>query len=381
MRHTAKLLSLPLVLAALMLAPARAQETVPVTPVKKVQPRTIDLCICLDVSGSMKGLIHSARSRIWAIVNDLALAKPSPRLRVALYSYGGGQYDKAQGYIRLETPFTEDLDLVSQMLFKLEAAGSVELVGGVMHRALTDLSWQKDSNALKLMIVAGNETANQDPKFIYTEMARKAIQNGVMVNAIYCGNGSDQIAPEWRKISALSDGHFAAIDQHGTIDLTSPFDKELAALSASLNKTYIAFGKAGRAGQARQRVADRAAAETSSNTAALRAAAKSKKQYFNAWCLIDACERKEVDLEKVKEEDLPEYMRGKTLEEKKAIMAKKRAERTAIQKKIAEINKKRGTWMAAERARRGQEADKSFDAAVRKALRAQAKAKGYEFEK
>ena len=379
--NTAKLLSLPLVLAALMLAPARAQETVPLKPGIEPEPRTIDLCICLDVSGSMKGLIHSARSRIWSIVNDLALAKPSPRLRVALYSYGGGAYSQAQGYIRLETAFTEDLDLVSQKLFQLEAAGSVELVGGVMHRALSDLKWQKRTDALKLMIVAGNETANQDPKHNYEAMARKAIANGVMVNAIYCGNGADQIAPEWRKISALSDGHFAAIDQHGTVDLTSPFDKELAALSKSLNGTYIAFGKAGRAGRARQVAADAEAEKSSSNTAALRAMAKSNKQYYNRWCLVDALDRKEIDITKVKDEDLPEYMRGKTLEEKKAIVAKKRAERAKLQKEIGELNKKRATWVAAERKRLGQESDKSFDAAVRKALRAQAKAKGYEFEK
>ncbi|MHC4847005.1 MAG: hypothetical protein ACYTEG_00945, partial [Planctomycetota bacterium] len=41
------------------------------------QPNTIDLAICLDVSGSMSGLINSARAKLWAIVNDLALAKPT----------------------------------------------------------------------------------------------------------------------------------------------------------------------------------------------------------------------------------------------------------------------------------------------------------------
>ena len=42
-------------------------------------PKEIDLAICLDVSGSMSGLINSARAKLWAIVSDLALAKPTPK--------------------------------------------------------------------------------------------------------------------------------------------------------------------------------------------------------------------------------------------------------------------------------------------------------------
>ncbi len=45
-----------------------------------VQPRTIDLAICLDTSGSMSGLIEAAKQKLWAIVNDLALVEPTPRL-------------------------------------------------------------------------------------------------------------------------------------------------------------------------------------------------------------------------------------------------------------------------------------------------------------
>ncbi|MDH3592944.1 MAG: VWA domain-containing protein [Planctomycetota bacterium] len=374
---------LPAVCLAALLVPVSAQE---VTPVKKIEPaaqreRVIDLCICLDVSGSMKGLIHSARSRIWSIVNDLALAKPSPRLRVALYSYGGGAYNKSRNYIRQETKFTEDLDLVSKRLFALVAAGSVEFVGGVMHRALTDLAWQSDANALKLMVVAGNETANQDPKHNYLEMARASIQRGVMVNSIFCGNAADVIAQEWASIAKLSDGHFAAIDQNSTVDISSPFDTQLADLSSSLNATYIAYGRAGKAGRAAQSAADSDAEKQSSNTSALRALSKSKKQYWNHWCLADALERKQVKLEDVKDKDLPEYMRGKTLDEKMKIVEEKRAARAKIKGEIETMSKKRREWMAAELRKRGEADAKSFDAVLRKALRAQATAKGYQFEK
>ena len=49
---------------------------------EKPAAKTIDVVICLDVSGSMNGLIDSAKAKLWDIVNDLAKAQPTPQLRV-----------------------------------------------------------------------------------------------------------------------------------------------------------------------------------------------------------------------------------------------------------------------------------------------------------
>jgi len=78
--------------AALVLAPAagalRAAEEA------KPAPKDIDVVICLDVSNSMDGLIASAKVKLWDVVNDLAKIKPTPRLRVGLYSYGNDGYGR-----------------------------------------------------------------------------------------------------------------------------------------------------------------------------------------------------------------------------------------------------------------------------------------------
>ena len=129
---------------------------------EKEPRRTVDLVICLDTSGSMKGLIDSARRKIWAIVNDLALAKPTPRLRVALLTFGNHGNDAAAGWVRVESGLTEDLDLISQKLFVLTTNGGEEYVGRVLQTGLEKIQWQEDANALKLMVVAGNESADQD---------------------------------------------------------------------------------------------------------------------------------------------------------------------------------------------------------------------------
>ncbi|MFN3982367.1 MAG: P-loop NTPase, partial [Caldilinea sp.] len=49
--------------------------------------------------------------------------KPTPNLRVALYSYGHDRYDKARGWVKLDQEFTTDLDLVYQKLNALTISG------------------------------------------------------------------------------------------------------------------------------------------------------------------------------------------------------------------------------------------------------------------
>src|SRR5688500_8491485 len=51
------------------------------------KPR-IDVVFCIDCSGSMGGVIETAKQKVWAIVNETARAKPSPELRIGLIGYG-----------------------------------------------------------------------------------------------------------------------------------------------------------------------------------------------------------------------------------------------------------------------------------------------------
>ena len=83
-----------LILASTVLAlttTTLAQNDVAVKPAARP---VVELAICLDISGSMDGLIDSAKARLWSIVNDLATAKPIPEVRVALLSYGCDAYDR-----------------------------------------------------------------------------------------------------------------------------------------------------------------------------------------------------------------------------------------------------------------------------------------------
>jgi len=346
------------------------------------EDQPVDLVICLDTSNSMDGLIDSAKQKLWDIVNELGRAKPKPHLRVGLYAYGTPGFGAETGYVKKLTDLTDDLDAVYGHLTGLRTDGGTEFVARVVRAAALEQSWSKDKNALKIIVVAGNEAATQDTKYDSLDMAKQAVTAGIIVNTIYCGAPTDNIAPGWRAVAQAADGQFASIDQdRGTVVVSTPYDAKLAELSGAINKTYVGYGRAAAEGYARQHAADSSSLQASPAAAASRAGAKASGQYRNsAWDLVDAREQKDFDLAKVKEEDLPEEMKKMSLEERKSYLEAKAKERAAIQQQIADLSRQRAQHIAEEMKKSGKSTDKAFDVAMRNAIRAQAQKKQFKFE-
>lgn len=372
-----------MILTALLAFAPCAQEVVPIRPVPPAasgQP-VVELAICLDTSGSMDGLIENAKQKIWAIVNDLALAEPTPRLRVALLSYGNDGHDAERGWVLVRSDFTEDLDLISRELFALTTNGGTELVARAIRTSVDTLAWTPGDAGLKLIVVAGNESAEQDTQYAAGDMAAAAIGRGILVNTIYCGNAMDEIAPGWKAVSLKADGQFAVIDHNSvSLAIATPFDGRLGELSVALNATYLPFGELGVMACENQARQDANAEGCNTWTAASRAQTKAGALYSNAhWDLVDACKDAAFDLAKIADKDLPEPMRTMTLEQRKAHVAEKAAARAALQQQIGELGAQRQSFLDAEIAKLQAEGTETFDRVVRDAIRAQATAKGLNF--
>lgn len=353
-------------------------QNVPVRP--PLESRVIDLAICLDTSGSMDGLIDSAKQRLWSIVNDLALADPAPELRVALLTYGNDGHDAENGWVRVDSELTGDLDKISQQLFALQTNGGTELVGRVLSVATGKLNWSQDPHALKLAVVAGNESADQDSVVSFRDACAAAIKNGIMVNSIYCGNPADAEAPLWKEVSQRADGHFATIDhQNGTLAIDTPFDEQLVALTSSVNPTYIPYGESGASSWANQTLQDSNAISLNNDAAASRALCKNSVLYVCGWDLVDASKQEGFDLAAIAVEELPEEMRTMTLEERRAHIAAAAQKRAEIQRQIAEVGAQREVWLQAEMQRLSLDETSSFDHQLRTAIRAQVSQKGFRF--
>ena len=172
-RFPVRLLAAALIAAGIC-ASARA------VPANEGKP--IDVVICLDVSGSMEGLVASAKIKLWDIVNDLAKVKPTPLLRVGLYSYGHTTYDPKAGWVRKEIDLTTDLDEVYKKLNGLTINGGEEYVARVCRDALVQQKWAEDKHSLKLIFVCGNEPVDQDKQVHLKDVAKLLPRSARAVN-------------------------------------------------------------------------------------------------------------------------------------------------------------------------------------------------------
>ncbi len=370
---------------AFSLVAAEKPQPVPVKPepAKRVLSRHIDLAICLDTSNSMDGLIGSAKQKLWAVVNELATARPRPVLRVALYQYGNNSLQREVGWVQKVCDLTDDLDSVYGKLFALTTNGGTEYVARVVRAATGELKWNADKNALRIIFVAGNEPATQDGKYKLQNTCAAAAGKGIVINTIFCGPEQTGRRTGWADAARWADGRFASIDQdRGTVVVKTPYDKKLAELGAKLNSTYLAYGRGGGRGKARQTAMDGKAGSLGAPAAAERAVAKSTALYRNVgWDLVDATREKKVSLANLKKDELPEEMRKMSAEERKKYIAAKADERARIQKLIKELSAKRDAHVKAEMSKQGLTEDKSFDAVLRAAVRQQAQAKNFKFKK
>lgn len=331
-------------------APAKSADAAPAAVVLPATAGTVDLVICLDTSGSMDGLIDSARITLWDIVNAIGTAQPTPRLRVALLTFGNDGHPADLGWVNVDANFTNDLDSLYERLFALTTNGGQEYVARAVDTSLRQLSWSTDPGALRIVYVAGNEAATQDPALSVGDVMRAAKERGIYVNTIYCGaEGGD--AGGWREAAHHGGGQFFTIDQNGVTAIETPFDAELADLSTKLNATYIAYGGEGAAGAARQQAQDSNASSMGIAVLASRAASKATANYSNAtWDFVDAVKQNEVKVEDVPAEQLPENMRAMSVEQRKEFVARNAAERDAISAQIKEANAKREAWLKEKRA-------------------------------
>ncbi|MBN2346152.1 MAG: VWA domain-containing protein [Candidatus Aminicenantes bacterium] len=348
---------------------------------KSLPAPRIQLAILLDTSGSMDGLIDQARSRIWRIVNELASARRNgqpARLQVALYEYGQSGIPAANGYLRRIVPLSEDLDRISEELFKLRTNGGEEYCGRVIQAAVHGLEWSAGGRDLKMIVIAGNEPFTQGPTD-YRLSCREAISRGIVVNTIFCGDYREGVRTDWKAGADLADGQYLAIDaDNAPPPVSAPQDTEIARLGGELNRTYIAFGREGGAGKTRQNEQDKNAAGVSEEIAVQRVAAKAAPQYdSSAWDLVDAERKGQVKLEELDEAALPAEMKGMSPQQRRDHVTAMQKKRLALQKKIAALHAERERYVREQQ--RNSVSGATLDEAILRALRAQAEAKGLRF--
>lgn len=365
--------------------PAAPPNPVAATPAEESR---IDVVFVLDSTGSMGGLIEGAKQKIWAIANQVATAKPRPRIRMALVTYR----DRGDSYITRVTPLTDDLDALYADLTRVTADGGgdgPESVNQALNEAVTKIAWDTSApNYLKLIYLVGDAPPHMDydQDVKYLDSCRLAAAAGITVNTIQCGSQSDTAAI-WQEIARSAEGEYFQIDQGGGMTaVATPYDADLARLGAELEATVVAYGS--REQQAQQNAKMGAAAtlsaaaparpEAAAERAAYKASGAGRASLTGAYDLVQACKDGTVKLDELKKDDLPEQMRSMSSAEQAAYIARQTAARDECSARINDLSAKRQSFLR-EQIGNGAAAD-SFDLRVLQALKAQAARRGISYE-
>lgn len=352
------------------------------TPFTGKRP-AVDVAILLDTSNSMDGLISQAKSQLWQIVQQFGNAEKAgktPQLRVSVFEYGNSTLPASEGYIRQVVQLTDDLDKVSEALFSLTTQGGDEYCGTVINEALDRLDWSSEPNAFKAIFIAGNEPFTQG-SVDYITSCKKAIQRGVVVNTIHCGNYAAGVSGKWQHGAQLAEGEYLNIDQDRVVvHIKAPQDKIIIELNRELNKTYLWYGaKSTRQSYHSNQLQQDANAIGGGGGGGRRFATKAGKMYSNRGRdLVDSMDEDGEVLSKMDVANLPDEMQKMTTEQRMAhvkTMAKRRGE---IKKKILAANAKRELHVAKIRKEQSTPGSSTLGDAVSNAIQKQLKKSGFE---
>ncbi len=316
------------------------------------RPR-VEVAFVLDSTGSMGGLIEGAKQKIWSIANSIIAQKPTPEVRIGLVTYR----DRGDEYVTKKYDITGDIDTVFKDLQSFSADGGgddPESVNEALHVAVTGLSWTADRNVLKIIFLVGDYPPHMDYRddVKYPESCRLAVKKGLIINTVQCGD-VPQTTPVWQEIARLSEGSFVALAQSGNMTaIATPFDEEIAKVSAALGATVVPYGDRERQAEARGKVEKAMAAPSS--VAADRAAynlASGGKAIQGTEDLVADYGEGTIDPAKVSAELLPPGMQKMSVGERTRYIARQKETRDGLNRTLSELSKKRADYMDAEQKR------------------------------
>jgi hypothetical protein len=366
--------------------PEQPSESKP--PFRGTRP-AVDVAILLDTSNSMDGLIAQAKSQLWKIVQQFAAAKQqgrTPILRVAVFEYGNTNLPASEGYIRQVVQLTDDMDKVSAALFELTTNGGDEYCGMVIGEAIKRLDWSHEPNSYQAVFIAGNEPFTQGA-VDYRQSCRAAIEKGIVVNTIHCGDYETGVQTKWKDGADLAEGSYLNIDQdRQVVQPDCPQDKIIIELNHKLNQTYLWFGgEDDRRSYSENQIAQDENALRIAGSGGFgggRGLAKASAAYRNVGRdLVDTVAEDPQVLSKLDKRQLPEVMQEMSPEERTAYVAEQAKARAAIKQQIGQLSRQREAYLAEQQQdATADEGAETLGGALQQAVRQQLLQSGFELQ-
>ena len=347
-------------------------------------PQRMEVVFVLDTTGSMGGLIAAAKEKIFAIAHAMTQADPAPEIAIGLVAYR----DRGDDYVTRVTDLSTDIDTVYSTLLDFHAAGGGDMpesVNAALHDAVHDISWSEDPSAYRVIFLVGDSPPHMDyDERKYPETAGLAAEQGIIINAILCGDNA-QTEGHWRKIASLAQGRYFTVGQHGdAVAIDTPYDRRIAELSAEIDDTRLYYGSPDVLVAANLKVAAadklnrKASAASRARRAAFNLTTSGAKSHYGDGELVSDVADGSVRLADIAAPELPAVMQPMDASERAAYLESQTEQRDRLERELRELVAKRTAFVAARaEAREGIEA--SLDHRIFHAVREQAGAKGYRY--
>ena len=346
-----------LTLAAVMYYPQLMAKSIQIDPpidrhITTNNHPKVDVVFVLDTTGSMGGLIQTAKEKIWSIATTMASAQQTPEIRIGLVAYR----DRGDSYVTKLVDLSADLDSVYATLMDFEANGggdTPESVNQALYDAVHNMSWSQDDQAYQVIFLVGDAPPHMDYNEVrYPEIVSAALDKGIVINTIQCGEIPTTIEP-WTRIASLSHGEFFQVEQAGgAVAFTTPYDKAIAELSAKLDDTRLYYGNEEEKKKMQAKVAATEKLHEGSSFAS-----RARRGVFNASVggranllgdneLVAAVASGTVDLDELEEDALPEALKPMAPAEQEAFVAELADKRADLQRQIQELSQDRDGYLA-----------------------------------
>ena len=349
--------------------------------------KRVEVVFVIDTTGSMGGLIHAAKEKIWSIASTLAQAQQAPEISMGLVAYR----DRGDAYVTQVVDLNRDLDSMYAKLMDFAADGGgdgPEAVNEALEAAIQRMSWSQDQSTYKVVFLVGDAPPHMDYQddLKYPQIVAAAAAKGIIVNTIQCGGLSDTVAP-WQHIASLGHGRYFTVEQAGSaVAVETPFDSRIATLAAELDSTRLYYGSAEEraAMQSKVEATARLNEEASVTARARRGAfnvtsAAGMDNFLGNRELVDDVASGRVDVAAVPPAQLPASVAALPVDAQRELLAATAEKRDELKRQIADLAAQRDAYIETQVGADGG-ADTSLDQQIYDAVREQAAPLGLEYE-
>jgi hypothetical protein len=358
---------------AVVVAPAQATAEDQAAGARRIKP-IVEVAFVLDTTGSMGPLIEGAKRKIWSIATAIVDENPRAEVRMGLVAYR----DIGDEYVTKVFNLTTDIQDLYANLLELKARGGgdwPESVNEALHIGVTKLDWTQGAEHCRIIFLVGDAPPHMDyaQDVKYPEVMRMAREQDIIVNTVQAGGARDT-ERIWREIAQMGRGRYLPIPQDGghLVIIETPWDTEIIELQRRIHGTVIPYGDRMQRSSVEQKTRQVAAAPPSAASEMAgylaKSAGRSGEAITGRGDLVADVAAGRQTLDGVKDEDLSDQLRAMKPDERQAYIAKQSAERRKLNERMADLVRKRDSYVMEQRKKAPATAADSFDRAVAETL-------------